>query len=103
VALLEPPYEKFLSRPRRFGKSVLLSTLEAAFMPNGPAKKKLFEGLWVQRNKPNLLKQHRPVLSFDLAALAICQGPDALRESLCLQLHTIARKLEISRSPTPHW
>ena len=33
------PY--FLSRPRRFGKSLLLSTLEAYFL----GKKELFEGL----------------------------------------------------------
>ena len=31
----------FLSRPRRFGKSLLLSTLEAYFL----GKKELFEGL----------------------------------------------------------
>jgi hypothetical protein len=33
----------FLSRPRRFGKSLLVSTLEALF----EGKKKLFEGLWI--------------------------------------------------------
>ena len=35
------PY--FLSRPRRFGKSLLLSTIEAYFL----GKKELFEGLWI--------------------------------------------------------
>ena len=33
----------FLSRPRRFGKSLLISTLEAYFL----GKKDLFEGLWI--------------------------------------------------------
>jgi hypothetical protein len=33
----------FLSRPRRFGKSLLLSTLEELFMGN----KELFDGLWI--------------------------------------------------------
>jgi len=33
----------FLSRPRRFGKSLLLSTLEAIFK----GKKELFKGLWI--------------------------------------------------------
>ena len=37
------PY--FLSRPRRFGKSLLLSTLEAYFL----GKRKLFEGLAIER------------------------------------------------------
>ena len=34
----------FLSRPRRFGKSLLISTLEALFL----GKKDLFEGLWIE-------------------------------------------------------
>jgi len=47
----------FLSRPRRFGKSLLLSTLEAIFK----GKKEFFKGLWIyngfyphsERPKPN--------------------------------------------------
>ena len=39
----EVPY--FLSRPRRFGKSLLLSTLEAYFS----GKKELFEGLAMEQ------------------------------------------------------
>lgn len=34
----------FLSRPRRFGKSLLISTLEAMFR----GKKELFKGLWIE-------------------------------------------------------
>jgi len=34
----------FLSRPRRFGKSLLVSTLEALFQ----GKKELFKGLWIE-------------------------------------------------------
>lgn len=33
----------FLSRPRRFGKSLLLSTLEAMYR----GRRDLFEGLWI--------------------------------------------------------
>jgi hypothetical protein len=33
----------FLSRPRRFGKSLLVSTLEAILQE----KKELFEGIWI--------------------------------------------------------
>ena len=36
----------FLSRPRRFGKSLLLSTLKAAFT----GRKDLFAGLWLENN-----------------------------------------------------
>ena len=35
----------FLSRPRRFGKSLLISTLEAYFL----GKKELFEGLAMEK------------------------------------------------------
>ena len=35
----------FLSRPRRFGKSLLISTLEAYFL----GKKELFEGLAIEK------------------------------------------------------
>lgn len=38
----------FLSRPRRFGKSLFLSTLEAYF----EGKKKLFEGLAIAELEP---------------------------------------------------
>lgn len=36
----------FLSRPRRFGKSLLISTLKELYEAN----KSLFEGLWIQNN-----------------------------------------------------
>lgn len=37
----------FLSRPRRFGKSLLISTLEELFA----GEKHLFEGLWIHSRK----------------------------------------------------
>ena len=43
MANMGKPY--FLSRPRRFGKSLLLSTLEAYFC----GKKELFEGLAIEQ------------------------------------------------------
>lgn len=52
----------FLSRPRRFGKSLLLSTLEAYFT----GKKYLFEGLAIEKLEKEW-KKH-PVLHLDLNA-----------------------------------
>lgn len=52
----------FLSRPRRFGKSLFISTLEAYFQ----GKKELFQGLAMEQ-----LEQHweeYPVLHLDLNA-----------------------------------
>ena len=50
----------FLSRPRRFGKSLLISTLEAYFQ----GKRELFEGLAMEKLEKNWVK--RPVLHLDL-------------------------------------
>ena len=50
----------FLSRPRRFGKSLLISTLEAYFL----GKKELFEGLAMAQLEKNWIR--RPVLHLDL-------------------------------------
>jgi hypothetical protein len=50
----------FLSRPRRFGKSMLLSTLHAYFS----GKKELFEGLAIEKLEKNWTKH--PILHLDL-------------------------------------
>ena len=60
----------FLSRPRRFGKSLLISTLEAYFL----GKKELFEGLamaqleknWIRRPccKVSLILLHKRKISY---------------------------------------
>ena len=54
------PY--FLSRPRRFGKSLLVSTLEAYFQ----GKKELFEGLAIEKLETRW--EEYPVLHLDLNA-----------------------------------
>ena len=50
----------FLSRPRRFGKSLTLSTLKAVF----EGKKELFEGLAIY-DKPYDWKKH-PIIHLDM-------------------------------------
>ena len=50
----------FLSRPRRFGKSLLISTLEAYFQ----GKKELFTGLAIERLEKDWIKY--PILHLDL-------------------------------------
>jgi hypothetical protein len=51
----------FLSRPRRFGKSLLVSTLEAYFQ----ARKDLFKGLAIEKLEKEW--KEYPVLRFDLS------------------------------------
>jgi hypothetical protein len=70
----------FLSRPRRFGKSMLLSTLHAYFS----GKKELFEGLAIERLEKDWIKY--PVLHLDLNLIK--KGDDkaldsTLNDTLC--------------------
>ena len=64
---------KFISRPRKFGKSLMLSTVaEMLGTASYEAKMKLFEGLWVAENeegKALLKQQQHEVLHFDFATL----------------------------------
>lgn len=69
----------FLSRPRRFGKSLLLSTLEAYFL----GKKELFEGLAIERLEKDW--KVYPVLYLSLNA-KFYDSKEALQEILDDQL-----------------
>ena len=51
----------YLSRPRRFGKSVLVDTLEAYFL----GKRELFEGLRIMELEREWVK--RPVIRLDMS------------------------------------
>lgn len=62
------PY--FLSRPRRFGKSLLLSTFEAYFQ----GKKELFQGLAIEKLETDW--KEYPVLHLDLNARKYESGAD---------------------------
>ena len=61
--LVETGKYYFLSRPRRFGKSLLVDTIEQLFS----GKKELFEGLWIH-DKWNWSQSH-PVIHFDFSEL----------------------------------
>ena len=59
----------FLGRPRRFGKSLLLSTLAAYF----EGRRDLFHGLAIDRLQPEPWEEY-PVLRLDLSAEAFTSG-----------------------------
>lgn len=65
----------FLNRPRRFGKSLLISTLEAYFQ----GKKELFEGLAVEKLEKDWIKY--PILHLDLN-IEKYDTPDSLNKIL---------------------
>ncbi|HJT73982.1 MAG TPA: AAA family ATPase, partial [Chitinophaga sp.] len=75
----------FLSRPRRFGKSLLLSTIKEIFSGN----KDLFEGLWIQ-DKWNWEQKH-PVIHLRLSKLDYQKL--GLYEALNLEMVVLAKGL----------
>jgi hypothetical protein len=62
--LVETGNHYFLSRPRRFGKSLLVSTLKYFFQ----GKKELFEGLWVAREADHEWQAY-PVVHFSFSSI----------------------------------
>ena len=74
----------FLSRPRRFGKSLLTSTLQSYF----EGKKDLFEGLKIMDWEQEW--EQYPVLRLDISASKGQTSADALRARLMLMLDTFA-------------
>jgi hypothetical protein len=79
----------FLSRPRRFGKSLLVSTLEALFK----GKKDLFEGLYIYDKWD--WEQQYPVITINWARIDH-STPEEMKKSLVLYLKTIARNYQIT-------
>ena len=63
----------FLSRPRRFGKSLLISTLEAYFL----GKKELFTGLAMEKLEKDWIEY--PVIHLDLNAKKFDTEDDLIR------------------------
>ncbi|MBR1872539.1 MAG: AAA family ATPase, partial [Bacteroidales bacterium] len=82
----------FLSRPRRFGKSLLVSTMEAYFS----GKKELFEGLAVADREKDWTEY--PVLRFDLTGQSY-SDTGALDDALNVQLVSLEKKYNIEDKP----
>ena len=68
----------FLSRPRRFGKSLTLSTLEAMFK----GKVELFKGLYAEEWVKEQAKNPSPVIKLDMSVLAKYKDGEGLNRSL---------------------
>ena len=81
----------FLSRPRRFGKSLLISTLEELFLGN----QKLFEGLWIDSCGYDY--PFHPVIRLDMS-MFISEGLEGFRRDLLLELKHLATKEDLSLS-----
>ena len=82
----------YLSRPRRFGKSVLVDTLEAYFM----GKKELFEGLKIMQMETEWVK--RPVIRLDMSRAGA--EPATLRSYLDITFGRLEEEYGITPKPT---
>src|SRR4030095_5640797 len=87
----------FFARPRRFGKSLLISTLKELFLGN----RELFKGLWIDSSDYQWTKH--PVIHLDFATIGH-ETIDDLKQSLSWKLHEIAQEysVDISTAPTPN-
>jgi hypothetical protein len=78
----------FLSRPRRFGKSLLLSTFEEIFLGN----KELFNGLYIY-DKIDFKKY--PVIKLTMNDLTYSEGLSEFKNSLLYHLKNIYEKYDL--------
>lgn len=79
----------FLSRPRRFGKSLMLSTLEEIFLGN----RELFKGLWIDSSDYSW--QAYPIIRLDFSRHAV-NSAAALERILDYFIEEIAQRYEIT-------
>jgi hypothetical protein len=75
----------FLSRPRRFGKTLMCWTLDALFS----GKRELFDGLAI--SKTDWKWESYPVIRLDMSLVSTSAGIDGVMESLREQTRVIAR------------
>ncbi|MFN3622399.1 MAG: AAA family ATPase, partial [Nitrososphaerales archaeon] len=87
--LVDEGWLYFLSRPRRFGKSLFLDTLKQAFL----GKKELFEGLYVERNWN--WSQSYPVIHISFGE-GVIESPEILDKTIASLLKRQATEHEIN-------
>jgi len=79
----------FLSRPRRFGKSLLLSTMKAIF----EGRKELFEGMYIYDK--NNWQEKQPVVHLDMSGLDT-RSAERFETSIAFRLHSLAEGVGIA-------
>jgi DNA segregation ATPase FtsK/SpoIIIE-like protein len=83
----------FLSRPRRFGKSLLLSTFESLFN----AEEELFKGLFIHDHWD--WKKKYPVIKFDMSKLSTASA-EILERDLNVMLELMAENKKVQLKPS---
>ena len=84
----------FISRPRRFGKSLMLSTLKCIF----EGKRELFKGLKIEKKRWDWTKTY-PVIHLDMSGVK-GETPDELKTSLGSLVNSLAAafRLKVDKS-----
>ena len=87
----------FLARPRRFGKSLTVTTFDALFW----GKKELFKGLYAEEflDRPDF--KPSPVIRLDMSRVTTSEGIEGIKESILRLTVEAAQKLDIILSDTP--
>ena len=83
----------FISRPRRFGKSLMLSTLKCLF----EGRKDLFKGLKIEKKRWDW-KTTYPVVMLNMAKVA-AETPDELKENLSSYVADLVREFKLKDVP----
>ena len=91
VELIDKGKIYFLARPRRFGKSLTISTLDALFS----GKKELFKGLYAEEfmNRPTF--KPSPVIRLDMSEITTDQGIESIRASILKLTREVVNELNI--------
>ena len=98
LAAIKDGSQFFVSRPRRFGKSLMLSTLKCIF----EGKRELFRGLKIEK-KPWDWKNTYPVVMLDMTDVG-GETPDELKDSLYDMVDGLVKRFglsDVSRPLTP--
>ncbi|MDR2423370.1 MAG: AAA family ATPase, partial [Prevotellaceae bacterium] len=88
VQLIDSGKLYFLARPRRFGKSLTVSTFDAMFS----GKKELFKGLYAEEFMNRADYRPSPVIHLDMSDVTTNEGIDVLKMTIKLRVVEIAEK-----------
>ena len=93
LASLKEGRQFFISRPRRFGKSLMLSTLKCLF----EGRKDLFKGLKIEKKRWDW-KTTYPIVMLNMAKVA-AETPDELKENLSSYVADLVREFKLKDVP----
>jgi hypothetical protein len=94
VNLIDSGKVYFLARPRRFGKSLTVSTLDAMFS----GKKELFRGLYAEEFMNRTNYRTSPVIRLDMSRITTNMGMEAICESILIVVKKNAENLGVKLS-----